>query len=249
MPGIIIFNQSHAIFTPLYLAIRLLVASSSITPESLFVRRTDLAVIPWSFGLGYVLPLTAMALPGISVRGINTKHTLASWYQQWNLYIYGCHLALVAWNSSGDTAVKDESTSMLTSVRPVYILTLVMAAAAFWTPILVSSFATLIPEALGRGRSSQLRFSKVLLPPSPWRKIKCADIFQGGNWLIQWDGLIGGLGTSIWATALYIEARASISPHENLSSLLWRVLGYALLGGNMGVAAGMLWERDTLVLV
>lgn len=41
------------------------------------ISSTDLRAIPWSFLLGYVIPLLAMAVPTTSTKRIRTKHVIA----------------------------------------------------------------------------------------------------------------------------------------------------------------------------
>jgi hypothetical protein len=78
--------------------------------------------------------------------------------------------------------------------------------------------------------------------------VRCADIYEGGIWLLDWDALVGGSAVVVWAVTLYLQARETAGASEPISALLYRCAGYAMLGGNMGIATGLLWERDGLVL-
>jgi hypothetical protein len=253
IPGIFIFNQSHAVFTSLYLAIRLLVAVPATTRESLMIDTTHLCAIPWSFLLGYLMPLFIMAMPGFSISGFNTKHMAASLYQQWNLYISLFHVLLVMWWAPTGTMnqLRDEGPESLSSIaRPVYILALSMAVLSVWVPILFS-FALRVLQKIRKAPASSyknLGLVSLFVPPSPWSNLKCKDALEGGKWLLQWDGIIGGLSTAVWAIALYAEARSVIQPQETLGSFCMRLLWYVILGGPIGGAIGALWERDMLVL-
>ncbi|EUC45276.1 hypothetical protein COCMIDRAFT_36953 [Bipolaris oryzae ATCC 44560] len=253
IPGLFIFNQSHAVFTSLYLAIRLLVAVPATTEESLMVDNIHLHAIPWSFLLGYLLPISLMALPGISIYNLNTQHMLTSFYQQWHLYISLVHVLLVTlWTYTGSMGrLEDEnSKASLSAVRPVYALAFSMAVISVWVPILVSFVIRALHRIRKAHPSSQknLHISSIFIPPSPWSNMKCKNAFEGGKWLLQWDGIVGGLSTAVWAIALYAEARSAVEPQEGLGSFCTRLIWYMVLGGPIGVATGALWERDTLLL-
>lgn len=253
IPGIFIYNQSHAVFTSLYLAIRLAVAAPPTTRASLVIDSVHLHAIPWSFILGNILPLFIMAMPGLYVSGFNTKHIVASLYQQWNLYITLLHVLLVAlWdhNESRINMGNEGADTLLPNVRPVYILAFVMSIASVWIPISLSCAVRALQKIRKPSTSSQnsLTLTSLFIPPSPWSKLKCRNAFEGGKWLLQWDGIIGGLSTAVWAIALYAEAHSMVEPQEGLGSLCMRLMWYMILGGPMGVATGVLWERDILVL-
>lgn len=210
------------------------------------ISSTDLRAVPWSFLLGYVVPLLAMAVPSISTKRINTKHVLASWYQQWNLYIGLAHAALVwLWRYRGvpqTGLTKNEE--LLSSLRPVYLLTMAFAAISLWVPVLISALAGIL-----NGRSSKaMRMKSIFVPPSPWSKVKCVSIFEGGKWLLQWDGIIGSMGSAVWALALFSNTRALLAPELPLKAIVGKMVSYVVLGGPMAVATGFLWERDALVL-
>ena len=253
IPGIFIYNQSHAVFTSIYLALRLAVAAPPTTPGSLTVDSVHLRAIPWSFFLGNVLPLFVMAMPGFCVSGFNTKHVFASLYQQWNLYISLFHLLLVTWwahTGTMTTVGSEDPDNSISNVRLVYISGFVISVASVWIPISLFCAVRILQKIRKSPTSSHtnLQLASLFIPPSPWSKLKCKDAFEGGKWLLQWDGIIGGLSTAIWAMALYAEARSVIEPREGLGSLCIRLVGYMILGGPMGVATGCLWERDILVL-
>lgn len=252
IPGIFIYNQSHAVFTSLYLAIRLAVAAPATTRESLMVETSHLQAIPWSFLLGNVLPLFIMAMPGLCVSRFNTKHIVASLYQQWNLYISLLHFLLVTWWGQRGTMLTPEdgyAEPFLSGLRPVYSFAFVMAVASVWIPIFLS-FGVRALQKIRKTpahRYHNLRLASLFIPPSPWMNIKCKDAFEGGKWLLQWDGIIGGLSTAIWAIALYLQARSVGESPEALGLFLRKLLWYMVLGGPMGVATGALWEREMLV--
>ncbi|KAK4617737.1 Terpene cyclase [Fulvia fulva] len=247
IPGILIFNQSNAVFTPLYLAARLAVASPSISAPSLLVSPLDLDLIPWSFLLAYVIPLVAMAMPCLLIKGFNTKHVIASWYQQWNVYIALIHTLLAwTWIASGYDQNSSDATmeDFLGRLRPVYTFTMVFAGASLWIPVIISALAMFS----GRRSQQRLDIKHIFVPPSPWSKVKCRSAFEGGKWLLQWDGIIGSSASAVWALSLFNESRAMLAPDLPLKTILEKIALYLVMGGPMAVATGFLWERDALVL-
>lgn len=253
IPGILIYNQSHAVFTSLYLAIRLAVAAPATTRKSLVIDTGHLEAITWSFLLGNILPLFVMAMPGLCVFKFNTKHIVASLYQQWNLYISFLHFLLVTWwghnTATIVTPVDRYSKPSWSSLRSVYDFAFTMAVASVWIPILVSigvrTLQKIRETPTPQHRNLQLR--SLFIPPSPWSGVKCKDAFEGGKWLLQWDGIIGGFSTAIWAITLYSQARNTADSPEELGSFCMKLMRYMILGGPIGVATGVLWERDMLV--
>lgn len=253
IPGIIIFNHSHAVCCSLYLAIRLVVAAPATTQESLMVGTSDLRAIPWSVALGYLLPLFMISMPGLSVLNLNTKHVVAAWYQQWNVYIQVCHLLLMtSWTHTGklDKPAHKGPETLLSNLRPVYALLFAMTVVSVWVPIFIS-FAIRTSRKIRKTpalNQEKLEVASLLLPPSPWSKVQCKDGPEGGKWLLQLDGIVGGLSSAVWAIALYAEAYSVIQPQEGFRSFCMRLMLYMILGGPIGVATGALWERDVLVL-
>lgn len=193
-----------------------------------------------------------MAMPGLSISKYDTKHIVASLYQQWNLYISLLHLLLMAWwahTGTTDGPVDGYSKASLFDLKPVYALAFTMAVASLWIPILLSFAIRALQKIRKTSEFSykSLRLTNVFLPPSPWSGMKCKDAFEGGKWLLQWDGIIGGLSTAIWAIALYAQARNVAESPETLQSFCLKLMRYMILGGPIGVATGALWERDMLV--
>src|SRR4051794_15647263 len=89
IPGLIIFNHSHSVGTPSYLAIHLLLATSvtATTADDLSIAPQHLAAIPVSFVFGYIIPIIFLALPAPKTVTRSFKHTVSGWYQQWSLFI------------------------------------------------------------------------------------------------------------------------------------------------------------------
>jgi hypothetical protein len=248
--GALIFNHSHALFTPLYLALHLATSpsASNPTPEGLLVDASHLNAIPLSFVLGYVVPIILMGLPARGLVSLAFKHTVCGWYQQWNLYIALFHYLLVFWYRQGQSIDQASPETTLALLRIAYGFAFVMAAIPHWVVTVISCSARLWPNLFNEKFAASLRPSNVLLPTSPFTRKKARDMVQGFMWLIQWDYVIGTAATALWAMTLYLNARGSLIMQEPWMPILARTMTYALAGGPMGVPIGLLWERDEMIL-
>lgn len=70
---------------------------------------------------------------------------------------------------------------------------------------------------------------------------------EGFKWLIQWDYIIGTIGTFIWTFVLRMRAARAVGVEDGLLQLVFRILGYFSLGGPVAVTVGLMWERDEMV--
>lgn len=250
IPGVIIFNYSHAIFTPLYLAFRLLCTPAPSAP-GLSIDPPHLNTFAGSFLLAYCAPIVALSLPGVTIGGVDTKHALAGVYQQWNLYISMCQWLLITVTRPGGYAQTIETyEGQLGPLRAIYWMILLMAGIAFWIPVtLALSERVRCPLGL-QGTRLLRRPREVLMAPSPFGGRLAKDASEGGRWLIQWDTITGTVATAVWAAALYWEAMQEAGGSKAAS--LWagggRVLWLVLLGGPMGLPVVLLWQRDEMML-
>ena len=245
IPGILIFNHSHAVCTPLYLAFRLALATPS-TPGDLAIRSKDLEVLPWSFAIGYVLPLTLMALPNTPAI---FKHTIAGWYQQWHLYVSAVHFALIAiWPNSPLADASTDLVEVWSVLDQTYECVLYLAAAGHWGPIAFSLLAKFQPKQFDPGTAKIASLRRVLVPPSPFGELRSETMADGGKWLLQWDGIVGTLGTIVWAMSLFRASTQGVLRPEIMDPLLKKLAEYFVVAGPMGIAIGLFRERDKMVM-
>ena len=88
----------------------------------------------------------------------------------------------------------------------------------------------------------------LLVPMNPFSEVKAADLAQGMFWLIQWDYFSGYLAPVVWATFMYRRADAMLKRKSFWGYFLKRAPFYFLIAGPIGVAVGMVWERDEMLL-
>ena len=151
IPGLIIFNHSHSVGTPSYLAIQLLLAASATatTADDLSVAPQHLAAIPVSFVFGYIIPIILLALPAPNRVTWTFKHTASGWYQQWSLIIAFFHYAYVyfiADNTQSYSQSEKSGSATITSLRIVYGFAFMMAQLPYWIVCVISFTAWLCPS-------------------------------------------------------------------------------------------------------
>lgn len=214
----------------------------SVSEEGLLITDASyLRVFPWTILLGYVLPFIIMILPSRRIGNIDTKHTMAGWYQQYNLYISLVQWLLVAmW--PGDEAVIAPQ-KLPTFLESAYGAVFVLAGlTTYWLPILICCWATLWSG------NRRLSFASVWVPFSPFRDMQMSTVWQGAKCLLQWDGIVGTAATIVWAATLYFEARRLVIEPEPVDSVMQKLAISALLGGPMAIPIRLLYERDIMVL-
>ena len=252
IPGLIIFNHSHAVATPFYLALNLLLAASitATTPDDLSIAPQHLAAIPPSFVLGYIVPIILLALPAPRIVTLTFKHTLAGWYQQWSLFIAFFHCGyvyLIADKTQSSPRLDQSASAYLSSLRVVYRLAFMMASIPHWTVCVISFTAWLCPSIFNEKKVECLKPVNVLVPTLPFTQRKVRDMAQGFLWLIQWDYILGMLGMIVWTMVLHSNARDVYGVDDSWSYMLLRFLAYTFLGGPAALPVMILWERDEWV--
>lgn len=235
--------------TPLYLALHLLTSPTAVAPtrEGILVDPIDLIALPASFVIGYIVPIILIALPAPSVVTTIFKHTAMAWYQQWNLFISVSHFifacALRRWYPAS------KFPSYRTLICYGYIFAFALTAIPHWTVMVLSCTASLWPSLFVNDISDLLRPSNMLIPKSPWSGVTDVSLSEGFRWVIQWDYLIGTAAMLAWAATMYARARKLHTRHGySALGILMTIIIYSLLGGPMGAAVGLMWERDKIVL-
>ena len=252
MPGLIIFNHSHAVGTPLYLALHLLFAASvtATASDDLSIATQHLAAIPPSFVLGYIVPIILLALPAPRTATHRFKHTMCGWYQQWSLFVAFFHYGYVylSANQRQSSSWPDQSAfPYLSSLRLVYGSAFMMALIPHWTVCVISFAAWLCPSIFNEKKVDSLWPANILVPTLPLTQRKARDMAQGFLWLIQWDYLLGTLGMIVWTLVLHSNAREVYGMDDSWSCMLLRLLAYTFVGGPAALPVMILWERDEWV--
>jgi hypothetical protein len=252
IPGLIIFNHSHSVGTPSYLAIHLLLAASvtATTADDLSIAPQHLAAIPVSFVFGYIIPIILLALPAPKMVTWTFKHTASGWYQQWSLVIALFHYAYVyfiADNTQSNFQLEQSGSVTITSLRIVYGLAFMMAQLPHWIVCVISFTAWLCPSLFNKKKVESLKPPNLLVPTLPFTQRKARNMAEGFLWLIQWDYILGTLGTIVWSLVLHSNAREVYGVDDTWPYMFFRFLVYTIVGGPAALPVMILWERDEWV--
>ena len=70
---------------------------------------------------------------------------------------------------------------------------------------------------------------------------------EGFLWLIQWDYVLGTLGTIAWSLVLHSNARKVYGVDDSWPYMFFRLLACSIVGGPATLPVMLLWERDEWV--
>lgn len=244
--GLMAQVMSFAFATPLFCGLQLGCSITAKRPhaDNIRVPRAVLAVLPFVFVIGYMLPTTMMVLPAPSLISVDMKQIAIAIWQPWPAYV--SILATAAYFVLSPFFPNNHRASM-SSLRWVYAFAFFNAA----VPHLVShtvSFATIIAPALFDGRFLEaLHPANVFSIPLPWSSLKVDTVAEGVHVFLRWDYLIGSAGVLLWALTLYIVAHKQILSTVGWTSLVLKIILLSTFAGPTASAVELMWERDELV--
>jgi hypothetical protein len=262
--GLFVQNYSFAISTPLYLFIHLLTSpaskpfTSADTSNALFVSTYDLAIIPISVTLGYIIPSLLTIFPAYSPIASPTHQYLVAFWQafplwtmlvQWTLKLL-CILIL-----GQDTATKTEkspqttaSTTYLNYAGRVYTFVLVFCMATHLPAVLLSLLPLdIIPKSMpALAYLARTSFTSAFIPPLPLGQ-PVKDLAEGAHVFLLWDMYIGSAAGLLWAIVLYQNAPRRKQTVTSNMSLIVKMIIWTVLGGPVAAWTILMWERDEIV--
>jgi len=206
-------------------------------------------VLPASFIIGFVFPIILVALPAPSAVSIIFKQSIMGWYQQWNLYIALAHVLLATGaRLLFPASIAADPAKFLKLYRQVYAFALGLAAIGHLPVMVMTCTAALWPGLFKDEFVSVLSPSHILIPTSPFSGLRTKNLTEGMFWLIQWDYFSGTFSHVIWATVVYLRARSARRLGDSAMDMLRKAASYFLIAGPIGIAVGLIWERDELLL-
>lgn len=260
-------------FGPLYAALHLLMSSTANAPatttataSSLLIRPRDLAMLPVSMTLGYLLP-TLMAplfgLPGfiaavkplfdgLGVTVPSAQDSYAFW-QPWPIYVSAIQLLLdrVVFVSA-PYARPPTARATRSALRTVYGFALLLTAPVHVVFLATNIAAELLPGVLNPTIVDSLRPAATMLAPAPWdATARVTTVAEGAHWFLLYDYFATCAGFVVWTWALLAGARKATQTRMCLGNLLALVGKFALIsliGGFTSGAVFFMWLRDELVL-
>lgn len=261
--GLILQNITFAVTVPIYLFIHLLTspAASSFPGKyasSVFrVSPVDLAILPFSIILGYIVPSILMALPAPLVVSPNLHQQFIALWQPFPLWT-----ALIQWlakfvytlfssENSKPRSSKTESlgASYLKAAKFPYVFVVAFCAI---THLPVLALSALSPSFFENAPAEIVRLSQsdlygVYVPHAPIYGLKLGSLAEGVQNFLVWDLYIGLTSVLLWTVLLYRNATSTTTSWLSLPTLIIKTLIWTLVSGPMGAAAILLWERDAIV--
>jgi len=257
--GFILQNVSFAVTVPLYLFLHLLTSPTAQLSKKntnvLLIPTLDLAIIPISLFLGYIIPTTLMCLP---VSATTHQQFIAFWqpFPIWTVIIHSTLRFFASRLSKADAGAptKTHGESYLDAAAPVYRF---VFALCMITHIPVLAIIRLSPTTL-LGYSPILThllkstFTDVFVPYGADVNPKSSGLTAGALNFLQWDLYVGSAALLLWMSVLYRDA-ATQSTMEGLNNkgagwkLAQRIVTYTLISGPVGAISILLAERDSIV--
>lgn len=230
--------HTYTVCAPIYLIIHLLtspLSSGSLAPEDLSLSAADVAALPIVATAAYVLPAVVAVLPSPALLAPAVHYSANAFWQVFPVLQSVYHAVATRLFFVPTTTTKKSRSG----ADPIYRLVLALA---------VVSQSTLLLYALAP--SSSLNLATAFIPHAPNHSpvVAADEIDAAGHGLaelikffLQWDIYCGGSAVLVWALYQYRLVVAGVA------SAVPKVALWTVLGGPVGAAAVLLWERDTVV--
>lgn len=250
-------NATFAVMMPLYLCVHLSTSPtvSSTNPRAYFIASMDLASIPVSLLLGFVVPSILVTLPAPSVVSFNQKQTALAFWQAFPLWVELLQMgtsSLRRWSSKegrGESiAVADKpSTTWMTEVRVVYMFLLIVAGSTHIATMTLLATSKLFPCLFAAEFAGIFNPSKVFWPDALSSSTKMSSLGVGTQMLLQYDEITFSLALSLWAVFMFTRAMDQKKKFETAYVFIFDFISLMALCGPVGYAVICLWSRDELI--
>jgi hypothetical protein len=249
--------MSFAISTPLYLFLHLLTSptakpfNSTQASSLLSVSTYDLAIIPVSVTLGYLIPSLLTVFPAFfDVASPGHQYLVAFWqaFPLWTLLVQWVSRLLCVLILGQDTTAKPQteaSRTYLKYVGRVYTFTLLFCLATNLPAVVLSLLPPdVIPDSMSwLAYLARASFASTFIPPMPLGQ-PIHDMAEGAHIFLLWDMYIGSAAGLVWAIVLYQTASVGKKSATSNISLLLKTMIWAILGGPVAAWTILMWERD-----
>ena len=235
---------------PIYMAIHLSTSptvSSHETSDLLF-DVSELASIPFSMLIGYVVPSILMALPAPSVLGFDLKQSLIATWQVFPIWVGLLQQILpYIFSRFGITFKRanfprSASQQWIGIARVVYAGLFIFAGAVHMSTLTLIASSQLFPGLYEPEHPFDP--STVFMPASISASTKMPSIGAGALQLLQYDFFVGSAAFTIWASTLFMSRKRNANfLWQWMTQALWLMLLTALVGP-FGYVTACIWARD-----
>lgn len=256
--GIAIQNWVMAVILPLYLFVHLSTSPtvSSTDPAAFSIDLIDLASIPVSLVLGYILPSILMALPAPSVLSFDEKQVfMAIWqvFPLWTELLQQGTSLLLRKVSSGNragkhTAIADNPDIIwMGGIRALYVVLVFIAASTHIATMTLLATSKCFPRLFASEFAEIFSPSKVFWPVAMSSSTKMSSIGFGTLMLLQYDEMIGSLAITLWAVFMFASVMSQKHKFETAYIFIFDFVTFTALLGPIGYAVICIWARDELI--
>ena len=238
--------MTFAFATPLLLGLQLGCSITASRPraDNIRIPRVVLAVLPFVFAVGFMVPTHMMVLPAPSVLSVDWKQIAIAIWQPWPAYV--SILTTVLYFVLSPFFSNNQRASM-SSLRWVYAFAFANAGLSHLVSWIVSLASVLTPALIDDRFLDALHPCKVFSIPLPWSGLKVDTLAEGVHVFLRWDYMIGSAGVLLWALSLHSVAHKQLLSTVSWTGLLIKVILLTVLVGPTGAAVELIWERDELV--
>lgn len=257
--GFIFQNITYTVSVPIYLIIHLLtspVSNDNPAAAALAIDAQDLFVFPLSVTGAFVVPTVLMCLPAPAMLSAASHYT---WQAIWQIFpvtqsathkLYKRITAPLSFKHNFHEQLDDiyRATALLSFV-PQTALLVVAATPAALVPDVVIRYV----PGLSKELFQSIDLANAFVPYLPWNSpvytslsskvVSAKGLPELVKLFLQWDVYLGGTSLLVWSVFVYSVARPD---KRFLSSTLPKIAVYTVLGGPVGAATMLLWERDVL---
>lgn len=247
--GFLFQRLTYTLCVPIYLIIHVFtspISDVTVAPHDLSVDAEDLVTLPFVAATAYLLPAVLMALPS---PGLLSSSFHYHWNAIWQVFpvlqtIYHYLIKRLVVAPIG-----------LRNIKTGYIYRLVLVFAVISQSTLLALAITpsdMVPDFL-KETVDQLDFARAFIPywpsNSPVVDEKLINAAGAGlpelvKLFLQWDINCGGSAILVWAIHVYLVA---LPGKRFLSNVVPKVAFWTVLGGPVGAATVLLWERDVVL--
>lgn len=258
--GFVFQNITYTVTAPLYLVVHLItspISHAKPLPSALSVDADDLVTLPFVITSAFVVPTIMMSLPSPAFTSPSAHY---GWNAMWQGFPVFQSIYHFFYKRIFVTPFRLKNV-LPVKVTYIYGFALVLAVVSQSTLLaLATTPAHLLPDTLleclpgvNRETLAQVDFARAFVPYWPWSspKVDAESMSPAGEGLaelvklfLQWDIYCGGLAVLVWAIYAYCVA---LPGKGILSGVALKVVFWTVLGGPVGAATALLWERDTVL--
>lgn len=220
---------------------------SSRRLSDFLVDVSNLAAIPISLILGYVLPTILMSLPAPSIIDYDLKQCLMTFWQFFPIWVSVLQGVVPYLLPISEEASEAPNTRMLRWMRVLYAGLLATAGIGQASTMTLMATSKFLPGLFAPEFVGVFNPSNVFLPAAVIPSIKMPSIGAGTLLLLQYDQLIGSTSMALWSTVLFVNTYRKGASNRSMALIVSEGVMMMALTGPLGYTTACIWARDELI--